>query len=420
MTVHGVTGCPVHHGGRPDLIDPRLYTTGDPHAEWARLRALDSLSWSQVDERRGYWSVVTFAETDHVLRHPELFTSERGTMLELLGVDDPASGQQLVVTDPPRHTRMQARLKKALAIRSVDKQREMIRDLVVRLLEPLADGGAFDLAEAMRLLPMSVTGTMIGLPESDWAWLSDLTSACVAADDPDFQVADGKEATLTTAHRELFVYFQDLVTFRRDQLGDDLLSVLLTTRFDGRFMSPSEVVANCYSLLLGANVTTPHAPNFVFAEFIGTDVLPDWSRNLAEVGASGVEEALRWASPVNHMLRYATRDVELRGTLVREGEAVVVWLGSANRDDAEFANGSTFDIRRKPNKHLAFGIGPHYCVGHSVARVTVKTLFDELLSGFDDFQPAGKPERLLSNFVSGYKRVPITARRRAFPKQPIN
>jgi cytochrome P450 len=412
MTVpHGaVSQCPVHLA-TTDLVDPTLYSDGDAHETWRELRELDRLSWHQVDADRGFWSVVKFADTDFVLRNTALFTSERGTMLELLGMDDPAGGQQLVVTDPPRHTIMQGRLKKALAVRAVDRQRSMIRDLVLDLIEPLGDGGVFDFAQAMMAMPMSVTGTMIGLPRSDWAWLARLTAACIAADDPEYQDAGGKAVTLTTAHRELFVYFQDLVSYRREHLGDDLLSVLISTRFEGRHMSQSEIVANCYSLLLGANVTTPHAPNFVMAEFIDDGVLEDWAAH-PEVGATAVEESLRWASPVNHMLRYATQDVVVRDTPIAAGDAVVVWLGSANRDDEEFPSGSTFDIRRKPNKHLSFGIGPHYCVGHSVARITIKTLFEELLTRFEDFRPAGKPERVVSNFVSGYKHVPITARRR--------
>ncbi|WP_181776230.1 cytochrome P450 [Amycolatopsis pittospori] len=411
MTVEDTTrGCPVHFGGA-DLVDPFLYADGDAHSIWRELREQDGLTWHQVDADRGFWSVVKFADTDFVMRTTELFTSERGTMLELLGMDDPAGGKQLVVTDPPRHTIMQARLKKALAVRAVDKQRDMVRELVLDLITPLGDGGVFDFAQAMMTMPMAVTGRMIGLPEEDWPWLTKLTSACVAADDPEFQIADGKDATLAAAHRELFVYFQDLVSFRRDHLSDDLLSVLISTEFEGRHMSSSEIVANCYSLLLGANVTTPHAPNFVFAEFIESGVLEDWTRH-PEAGQTAVEEALRWSSPVNHMLRYATEDVVLRDTKIAAGDAVVVWLGSANRDEEQFPDADTFDIRRKPNKHLAFGIGPHYCVGHSVARMSIRILFEELLSRFHDFAPAGKPERITSNFVSGYKRVPITAVKR--------
>ncbi|QQQ79997.1 cytochrome P450 [Saccharothrix sp. 6-C] len=412
MTVHDapVPGCPVHVGDT-DLVDPHLYSDGDAHAIWRELRAQDTLGWSQVDDERGFWSVVHFTETDHVLRNTSLFTSERGTMLELLGMDDPAGGQQLAVTDPPRHTIMQARLKKALAVQAVDRQRDMIRSLVGDLISPIGDGGVFDFGQAMLAMPMSVTGTMMGLPPEDWSWLSRLTTICIAADDPEYQDEGSRAATLHMAHRELFAYFQDLVRFRRDRTGDDLISVLINTRFEGRHMSSSEIVSNCYSLLLGANVTTPHAPNFVMAEFIDSDVLPQWAAD-PEVGATAVEEALRWASPVNHMLRYATQDVEVRNTRIAAGDAVVVWLGAANRDESEFPDSETFDLRRKPNKHLAFGIGPHYCVGHSVARVTLRILFDELLGRYQDFEAAGTPERLVSNFVSGYKHVPITAKRR--------
>ncbi|WP_313896464.1 cytochrome P450 [Streptomyces sp. GC420] len=406
-----IPGCPVHPGAT-DLVDPLLYSTGDAHTVWARMREMDTLTRQEVDAARGFWNIVGFDDAERVLRDTETFTSERGTMLDLLGTDDPAGGKQLAVTDPPRHTEMQTRLKKALAVKAVERQKDMIRRLVLDLITPLGDGGTFDFATAMLAMPMSVTGTMMGLPQADWPWLSRLTTVCIAADDPEYQDPGGKAATLKRAHRELFAYFQDLMRFRRDNLGDDLLSVLISTRFEGRHMDPGEIVANCYSLLLGANVTTPHSPNYVMAEFIDTGVIEDWAAH-PDVNVTAVEEALRWASPVNHFLRYATRDVEVRNTRISAGDAVVVWLGSANRDEAVFPGAAGFDIRRKPNKHVAFGIGPHYCVGHSVARVTLRILFEELLARFEDFRPAGKPERLASNFVSGWKHVPVTARPRA-------
>jgi cytochrome P450 len=183
-------------------------------------------------------------------------------------------------------------------------------------------------------------------------------------------------------------------------------------------MSPGEIVSNCYSLLLGANVTTPHGPNFVLAEFIETDLLADWAAH-PEADAAGMEESLRWSSPVNHLLRYATRDVVVHDTPIAAGDAVVVWPGSANRDEAAFPDAARFSIRRRPNKHLAFGIGPHYCIGHSVARIGLKILYDEMLAWFEEFRPAGPAERLRSTFVSGYKHVPITARRRSRRARPV-
>jgi cytochrome P450 len=406
-------GCPVPTG-TAGLVDPVLYSSGDAYAVWAQMRGTDGLSWTQVGQDTGFWSVVTYREADRVLREWDSFTSERGTMLDLLGTDDPVGGRQLAATDPPQHTKMSARLKKALAVKHVARQREAIRGLVLDLILPIGDGGVFDFGQAMIAMPMSVTGTMMGLPRSDWPWLNGLTTMCIAADDPEYQEPGGKAATMAMAHHELFAYFQDLVRYRRGQPGDDLISVLITTQFDGRCMSPGEVVANCYSLLLGANVTTPHAPNFVMAEFAETGVLADWAAHPGTDGAA-LEESLRWASPVNHLLRYATRDVVVRDTKISAGEAVVVWPGAANRDEAVFPGASAFDIRRRPNKHLAFGIGPHYCIGHSVARIGLRVLYDELLSRFEDFRLAGPPQRLCSTFVSGYKHVPISARSRRKP-----
>jgi cytochrome P450 len=401
--------CPFAAPGGPDLVDPHLYSSGAAGAIWRKLRTLDRLHWQQVDDERGFWSVVHYREADRVLRDTATFTSERGTLLDLLGTDDPAGGQQLAVTDPPLHTARQARLKRALTSKAVNARREQIRSLLVELLAPLGDGGVFDFASAMIAMPMWVTGTMMELPRSDWEWLTRTTTQCIAADDPEFQDSAGKQATLSTAHLELFGYFQDIIRHRTEHLGSDLLSALLSSRFEGRTMSPGEVVSNCYSLLLGANVTTPHGPTYVMAEHI--DVLADWAAH-PELNESGYAEALRWASPVNHVMRYTTTETKLRGTAIAKGDAVVVWLGSANRDETVFADSETFDIRRRPNKHLAFGIGPHYCVGHSVARVTLDVLFQELLTRYEDFDLAGVPERLISTFASGYKHVPITARLR--------
>lgn len=207
----------------------------------------------------------------------------------------------------------------------------------------------------------------------------------------------------------MFAYFQDIYKERRRNLGDDLISILITTEVDGRTMSPGEVMSNCYSVLLGAVVTTPHSPNYMMSEHISDGLLDRWAADLS-VTPTAVEEGLRLGSPVSHFMRYAVHDTEVRGTKIKAGQAVVTWLGAANRDPEVFPDAETFDLRRKPNKHVAFGIGPHYCVGHTVARVTLRILFNELLSRFTAFEPAGEPVRLHSNFISGYKHLPITAK----------
>jgi cytochrome P450 len=303
---------------------------------------------------------------------------------------------------------MRARLQKALAIKSIEKQQDMISRLVGEALAPLAADGGFDFAEAMLALPVAIGGESMGLPRADWPRLGQLLVASIAAEDPAYRAPGGTQATLDAAHRELFAYFQDLCHERRRNLGDDLVSVLITTEVDGRTMSPGEVVSNCYSVLLGAVVTTPHAPNYLMTERIADGTLDRWAADIAAT-PTAVEEALRLGSPVSHFMRYAVDDTVVRGTRIRAGDAVVSWLGAANRDPAVFPDPERFDLRRRPNKHLAFGIGPHYCVGHTVARMSLKILFTELFQNFESFELAGDIEHLHSNFVAGIKHMPMVA-----------
>jgi cytochrome P450 len=393
-----------------DLTDPRLYSHGDAHSVWRALRLRDPVRWHPAGGT-GFWSVTRFEEGNRVLRDHTCFTSQRGTLLNLLGKDDPAGGRQMAATDPPRHTRMREPVQQALAVKSIAAHRDRIREEVRGLLAAGAAGEVFDFGAAMMVLPIAVTGTLMALPREDWPHLVRLTTMSIAPDDPEYELAGGPEATLEAAHRELFAYFQDVVTRRRRAPGDDVISVLLTMDVDGRNLGLGEILSNCYSLLLGANVTTPCVPSAAILELAGTPALADWMDH-PELVASGVEEALRWASPAVHFMRYATQQVELAGRAIRPGDAVVVWLASVNRDETVFPDPFLFDIRRRPNRHIAFGSGPHYCVGHGVARTSLRVLFEELLANFGDVRLAGEPEHLCSNFVAGVKHMPVTARLR--------
>ncbi|MEU0531855.1 cytochrome P450 [Amycolatopsis tolypomycina] len=396
-----------------DLVDAELYGSGDPHAVWAAHRRDSPVRWHRVGER-GFWSVTRHADISRVLREHETFSSQQGTLLNLLGAGDPASGSQLAVTDPPRHGEMREPLQRALSIRAIDHYQGDIRELVAELLAPLADGGPFDLAAAMANLPMAVTGTMMAIPRADWPALTHAAIAALAADDPAYQVAGGPAETLRRSHREIFAYFHDVVVARRGNPGDDLIGTLLRMRIDGRGLSDGQIMANCYSLLIGAIVTTPQVVTAAVARLAGTGELDRWAADPG-LANTAVEEAVRWASPTNHFMRYVRRDTELAGVPIRAGEPVVVWLGSANRDELVFTDPFHFDIARKPNKHIAFGVGPHYCIGHTIARVTLRIAFAELLGRFTGLEQAAAPVRLRSNIIAGIRELRITGTRRSVP-----
>lgn len=255
---------------------------------------------------------------------------------------------------------------------------------------------------------MAFTGAMMGLPERDWPYLTRLTTQAIAPDDVSFRAGSGDHG-LAIAHHELFDYFADQAMIRTPR--DDLIGYIATMPVGVRKMRIDEIIYNCYSLLLGANVTTPHAIAATVLAFIE---YPDqYARiNSGDDIVKVVEEGLRWSSPANHFMRYAVLDTELSGIPVKSGDALVAWLGSANRDERVFPDPYKFDVARSPNRHLAFGLGPHYCVGASLARVALRLFFEEFVKLADGFELAGHVEHLRSNFTAGIKRMPITVRLR--------
>lgn len=390
-----------------DLADPELYASGAPHRLWHAMRERAPVHRQILPDGRSFWSVTSYRDVNDVLRDHTRYTSQRGTLLSILGSADPAGGLMMAASDPPVHTALREPMGKALSARALAHWEPRIRDVVLRLLAPLADG-AMDLAQAGTAFPMAFTGALMGLPEEDWARLARLTTMAIAPEDPAFQEGGG-HTTLLSAHHELFEYFAQRVRAVSASPGDDLTGFLLRMKADGRPLRQDELVYNCYSLLLGANVTTPHA-------LAGTVVAlmehPDQYRRLrAEPAlvASAVEEGLRWSSPANHFMRYAVEDTEQSGVRIARGDAVVAWLGSANRDASVFHDPYRFAVDRSPNRHVAFGFGPHYCIGAPLARIALRVMFEEIIRHVAEFRPAGPVRHLKSNFVAGISSLPVTA-----------
>jgi len=405
-----------------DLADPGLLASDRRFAVWDWLRRHDPVRWQPVTgagDARGFWSVTRYSDVDRILADHAAFTSERGTLLNLLGRPDPAAGHQLAATDPPRHDRMRAPVQRAMGAACARRYAAGVRDGVRRLLAEGTGAGEFDAVPVLSKLPLVVVGPLLGLPAADWPELARLAAMCAAEDDPDYQLPGGVAATLQRGHRELFAYFSTVVRQRSRTPGEDVVSLLLTMDVDGERQRPGAVVANCYSLLLGATVTLPHVPAAALAHLAGTAGYAGWAER-PDLLDSGVEEALRWATPGSHFMRVARRPVELswtgpagtRTVRVEPGEAVVAWLGAANRDPAVFARPDEFDPARSPNRHLAFGSGRHYCLGSHLARLALKAFFAELFATFVTVTPAGRPVRVRSTFLSGFKRLPLTGQPR--------
>ena len=402
---------------RVDLFDLDLYGAGDPHPIWDVMRAKAPLHHQVLPDGREFWSVTRYEDVRRVLSDHREFTSERGTVPTHLGTDDAAAGVLMTSTDPPRHTEVRRPLNAKLTARAVRSWEDTIRATVRDFLRPALDGEVFDLAEQALLLPAMVTGPLLGIPAKDWAELVQLTAMVTAPSDPHFLVGN-EDATLAISHHELLTYVRDWATARRAGGGEDdsLLHHLMSVRPGGAPLSDEEIALDGYSILLGANVTTPHTVS-------GTvQALMERPEQFAKAQADPslipdlVEEGLRWTSAACNFMRYAVDAVDIAGGTVPAGGAVVAWIGSANRDATQFPDPHTFDITRAGAKrHGAFGFGPHFCIGAPLARMTLRIFFEELLGQCASIEPAGEPQHLRSYFIAGLTHLPVTVQKRPTP-----
>ena len=388
-----------------DLADADLYARGDPHLVWQTLRAQCPVYWNPRPFGSGFWAVTRHSTVRRVLRDYETFTSERGTVLWMLGIPDPAARKMMAVTDPPRHTEIREQVGRPFAPHLMSGNDAWVRALVRRTIAPAWDDAEWDVAAGFARLPVASVVAMMALPDEDVEHLLRWTYASIAPMDPHYATGP-VAATLMQAHHEIVEYFTGAIRGRRAALGDDLLSHLMTMEVAGRRLTEEEVVVNCYSLLLGASVTTSQAivaPLVSLAELHGGT-----GRWPADAPIStAVEEALRWSSPTMHFMRYAVRDVRLDGTLVRAGDAVVAWIASANRDESVFTEPYAFQPRRAPNRHITFGSGVHRCVGHPLARLTLRIVAEEFLAKLDRFELSGPVVHLRSNAAAGVVSAPM-------------
>ncbi|MFE5328097.1 cytochrome P450 [Embleya sp. NPDC056575] len=394
-----------------DLYDPRRFQTHPQHVALATLREVAPVWAQHTPSGARFWSVTRYDDVVRVLKDARRFSSEHGTILDVTGGDS-AGGRTINLMDRPRHTAVRTPAFHTMTTNILAQRTERIREHVLRIIEPLEAGGEHDFARTMFDLPMAAVGEILGIPRQYWADIPHWTMAGVAPDDPEF--AKGRtDRTLREAHHDLFAMFSELIADRRREPRDDLVTRLAHVEIDGAPMDDSLVLLNCYSFVMGATTTTPHTGTHMLLALIER---PEVWRRIQEnpqCAAAAVQEALRWSTPTNHLMRRTLTEVEIAGTRIDAGELVVAWVASANRDERVFPDPYSFLVDRTPNPHIAFGIGPHYCVGGPAARVALTVLLEELVRRFDRFESAGDPVHLRSNFINGLTRLPITAHPRA-------
>jgi cytochrome P450 len=389
-----------------NLADTGLYTNGDAHLVWQTLRAECPVFWQKRANGHGFWVVTRRGDVRRVLAEHQTFSSESGTAIAMLDSPDPAAGLMMQATDPPRHRQFREHLGKPFTHRAVEEHAEYIRNFVRNAIEPVRDGAVVDVALSFAPLPVAVGARMMGLPAADIDPLMRLAYASLAPDDPRYRAPGAVGPTAALAHFEIVAYFASRVAERREDPGDDLISHLITVEVGGRRMTDHELLANCLSLLLGAVVTTSHvisATMIALAEMHGGEGRWPHGPSMQAI----IEEALRWSSPVTHFMRRARRDTEVCGQKISEGDAVTAWIASANRDESTFARPYELDFGRTPNRHVAFGAGPHICLGRNLGRLMLWHSFEQLIASIESFELADVPVHLASNEIAGVVSLPV-------------
>jgi cytochrome P450 len=393
---------------RPDLTDLALYASGEIFEVWKQLRATAPIIWQEESSGPGFWAVTRYSDVVSLLRRSDGLTSERGMILGVnRGRGDPAAGKMLVVTDPPRHTHLRRLVAGPFSSIVLKRMASTLDQLVAELLDRLPAEKLDFVEEVAAPLPVAAITRLMGIPRSDERHLYELTRVAFGSSDEEYQTQSSKKMTATQAHFDLFDYFARLLREKRRLPDEHLVSLLAVAEVEGIRLTDEEILVNCLNLILGGNETTRHAASGGLLALLET---PDEFARLQarpDLLPVAVEEILRWTSPAMHVLRTATNSFALSDVTVREGDAVTLWIASANRDDDEFGDGARFRIERTPNRHIAFGLGEHRCIGSSLARLELSSLFSALLARPWRIQLTGPAVRLRSNFIGGLKHLTV-------------
>jgi cytochrome P450 len=396
--------------------DPALWQEGPPHETFRDLRARCPVHWTsevtQYPEEAGFWSVTRADDVLAVSRDWETFSSERGGVTALTEAIMPLALQQamFIGMDPPKHDRLKALFQRGFTPRRIAEHEPEIRAVATGVLDSLAGRETCDLvSDVAQPVVARVIGSFMGIPPEDDAIWARLMNATLGADDPDLN-PDGVQAIMERDVPEIFERCRRLIAERRERPTDDLTSVLVHAEIDGARLEEHEIVMGFFLLVAAGNDST----KATYASGMRA-LLEDPAQRAALLDdpsliPGAVEEALRMFPAFAHFRRTATRDTELAGQPVREGDKVVMWYVSSNRDESRYEDPDRFDVRRNP-EHQAFGAGGrHFCLGTALARLELRILFEETLARYPQMELAGTPRPAVSAFLNQLKSLPVRLR----------
>ncbi len=395
------------------VIERERWLDGPPHELFKRLRAGCPVHWSpelpEYPTEAGFWSVTTADDVYEVSRDWQTYSSERGGMTALTHSILPLELQQamFIGMDPPKHDRIKALFQRGFTPKRIAEHEDAIRAIAVRVLDGLEGRETCDLVEDIAQPVVSrVIGSFMGLPPEDDAIWANLMNTILGAGDPD-RTPEGTETVMEREVPEVFRRCSELIADRRAHPTDDLTSVLVHAEVDGEKLEEHEIVMGFFLLMAAGNDSTKATYCSGMRALLEHPAERQKVLDDPSLIPSAVEESLRMFPAFAHFRRTATHDTELNGTPIREGDKVVLWYVSSNRDETRYDDPDRFDVERNP-EHQAFGAGGrHYCLGTALARLELKVLFEETLARYPAMELAGRPAYVESPFANQLKTLPV-------------
>jgi len=353
----------------------------------------------------GYWALVKYDDVVFASRNPDIFVSGHGSNIP----DMPAEVNELfgsmINMDAPRHTKLRLIVNRGFTPRMVNQLEDYVTGLASKIVDHVAPKGEIDFVEEVAArLPLDIICQMLGIPEEDEQFVFERTNIILGGSDPEY---GGTIEASFNAGWQLWEYAQKLGEDRLANPRDDITTALMQAEVEGERLTAAEFGSFFVLLVVAGNETTRNAISHGLLELTRHPdqraiLLDDFDNTID----TAVEEIVRWATPVIHFRRTATRDVEISGQVVKAGEKVVLWYNSANRDEGHWGDPYRFDVRRTPNEHVGFGAGgPHFCLGANLARREIKVMLKELFKRLPDIEATGEPQMLQSPFIHGIKHL---------------
>jgi len=408
--------------GFADLSSHDTFEQGAPHNTFKRLRDEDPVSWTDYADGENYWSITRHADMMEMNRNTSVFSSARGIRMEDQSYEEYLARRTFQETDAPEHMRTRIKVAKAFSKPVIAKFDEEIGLLCDEILEESLSVDSFDATKTIaRQLPMRMLGRILGLPEKDLSWLVEKGDALIANTDPDFtdHVLDKMKTDEfrmmpfnSPAGAELFLYAKDLMK-QKEAAGDTegVLHMILQPDKDGNTITEEEF-RNFFCLLVAAgNDTTRYS---IAAGIQAMCHQPELLAQMqtGDIWSTAPDEIIRWATPALYFRRTAMQDYEAHGKTIREGDKVLFWWSSGNRDETAFDAPMRVNLARENNRHVSFGQGgPHVCLGMWLARLEVRVLFQKLAKRLSHIEADGEHKFLRSNFVGGIKSLPVRIKR---------